>query len=185
MPNNKSRASSSRSGGASIVQQARKAAESAARDLQKRIPPDVLRELEKRVGQGQRTIQASLKQLETRLNRTASRQDVDRLTRRIDDLAKQVSRLLSARSASGAPSPPAGRSTTARRTAASGTAARGASGGPARTRTSTTRKAAGSSRPASTRGASSQRRTRSPRTRTTSDGTGSDSTGSGDASQPS
>jgi hypothetical protein len=108
MPNPRTRASTRKSGDPNLVGQARQAAESAVKDLQKRLPPDLVKQIERSLERGQNALDGSLKQVQARLNRTASQTDVDRLTRRIDDLTRQVNRLLGV--ARGAPS------ATARRT---------------------------------------------------------------------
>src|SRR5918912_608777 len=94
MPNTRPRASSSASENAGLVDLARKVTESVARDLQKRLPAELVRQVERSVGQGQKAMQASLRQVEARVSRTASQQDVDRLTRRIDELSRQVNKLV-------------------------------------------------------------------------------------------
>src|SRR2546428_13061946 len=94
MPANRNRASTRRPKDGNLVDKARQAAGSAVKDLQKGLPSDLTRQLERSLSQGQKAIQASLQQVQSRLNRTASQADVDRLTRRIDDLTRQVNRLV-------------------------------------------------------------------------------------------
>ena len=96
MPNPRNRASTRKSGDPNLVGQARKAAEGAVKDLQKRLPPDLVKQIERSLERGQKALDGSLKQVQARLNRTASQTDVDRLTRRIDDLTRQVNRLVGA-----------------------------------------------------------------------------------------
>src|SRR3977135_3482041 len=96
MPNPRTRASTRKSRDPNLVGQARQAAESAVKDLQKRLPPDLVKQIERSLERGQKAVDGSLKQVQARLNRTASQTDVDRLTRRIDDLPRQVNRLVGA-----------------------------------------------------------------------------------------
>src|SRR3984893_4229281 len=97
MANTRTRASTRKSGkDANLVGQARHAAEGAVKDLQKRLPPELVKQVERSLERGQKAVEGSLKQVQTRLNRTASQTDVDRLTRRIDDLTRQVNRLIGA-----------------------------------------------------------------------------------------
>src|SRR3984893_15219807 len=94
MPANRNRASTRRPKDGNLVDQARQVAGSAVKDIQKRLPPDLTRQLERSLSQGQKAIQSSLQQVQARVNRTASQTDVDRLTRRIDELTRQVHRLI-------------------------------------------------------------------------------------------
>src|ERR1700730_2530059 len=94
MPANRNRASTRRPKDGNLVDQARQVAGSAVKDIQKRLPPDLTRQLERSLSQGQKAIQSSLQQVQARVNRTASQTDVDRLTRRIDELPRQVNRLV-------------------------------------------------------------------------------------------
>src|ERR1700730_15125044 len=93
MPANRNRASTRRPKDGNLVDQARQVAGSAVKDIQKRLPPDLTRQLERSLSQGQKAIQSSLQQVQARVNRTASQTDVDRLTRRIDELKRQGDRL--------------------------------------------------------------------------------------------
>src|ERR1700738_1037600 len=97
MANTRTRASIRKSGkDANLVDQARHASEGAVKDLQKRLPPELVKQVVASLERDQKAVKASLKQVQTRLNRTASQTDVDRLTRRIDDLTRQVNRLIGA-----------------------------------------------------------------------------------------
>jgi len=78
----------------SLIDQVRTVAEGAYKDLQKRLPADLGRQVEKTVGQGQKTVQTGLKVIRAQLKNTAKRSDVDKLTRRLDVLAKDVERLV-------------------------------------------------------------------------------------------
>src|SRR5262245_65727396 len=63
------------------------------KDLQKRLPPDLVKQVEKAVGQGQKTVQGSLQAIQAQLKNTAKQSDVDRLTKRIDALARHVEQI--------------------------------------------------------------------------------------------
>src|SRR5919198_6741801 len=80
-------------GSGGLVDQARQIAEGAFQDFQKRLPQDLVKQLEKTLGQGQKTIQANVKRLQEEVRRTARQADVDKLTKRIDGLARQVQQL--------------------------------------------------------------------------------------------
>src|SRR3981081_781348 len=108
MPTPRKRASTRKPADGNLVTQARQAAGTAVKDLQKRLPPDLARQFERSLAQGQRAIQSSLTQVQNRLNRTSSQADGDRLTRPIDDLTRMVNRLVG-----GDRGPGAGRSASA------------------------------------------------------------------------
>jgi polyhydroxyalkanoate synthesis regulator phasin len=93
--------SGAKNGEPSLVDQVARAAEGALRDIQRRLPTDVQRQLEKSLGRGQKAIEVGLKRLQTGLDKTASKADVERLAKRVDALAAQVDRLLKG----GAPNP--------------------------------------------------------------------------------
>jgi len=112
-----------------LIEQMRIAAEGAYKDLQKRLPADLGKQLEKSVGQGQKTMQAGLKLIQNQLKNNATRSDVDKLTKRLDVLAKQVQQLVTtaarartpARPAAPAPSRPTSKKASASRATASRT----------------------------------------------------------------
>src|SRR5215472_179167 len=111
MGKTKKRASSSPPAGESgLLEQARVVAEAVMKDVQKRLPPDLVKQVEKTVGQSQKTVQAGLKAIQDQLKTTAKQADVDRLTKRVDALAKQFERAVSGRSNSGSTAAPAGKS---------------------------------------------------------------------------
>jgi hypothetical protein len=175
MPNPRNRASTRKSGDPNLVGQARKAAEGAVKDLQKRLPPDLVKQIERSLERGQKALDGSLKQIQARLNRTASQTDVDRLTRRIDDLSRQVNRLVgAARGASSAaprrPSTPRALSSAKPAAGRSGSDAKPSSG---RSRVARSSRSGADTGAASSRRSSSSRRTSS--TRTTSEGRSSSS----------
>ena len=76
-----------------LLDQARQIAEGAFQDLQKRLPQDLVKQLEKSLGQGQKTLQANVKRVQDEVRRTARQADVDKLTKRIDGIAKQLQQL--------------------------------------------------------------------------------------------
>ncbi|MEA2655056.1 MAG: hypothetical protein QOI23_421 [Chloroflexota bacterium] len=122
-----------------FLNRAVKAGRSALRQAQRRLPPDVRKQIDKTVKEGQKTIHVAIKQVETRLDRTARQADLDKAMKRLDDLSRQVRNVASAVAASaanartggrGAPTPrpaarkPATRKPATRKAAASKPAAR-------------------------------------------------------------
>jgi polyhydroxyalkanoate synthesis regulator phasin len=114
-----------------LLKRAVKAGRSAIREAERRVPPDVRKQIERTVQDGQKTFHTAIKQVQTRLDRTARQADLDRAMKRLDQLSKQVRRL-----AGGAAAPatasrparqkPATRKAPARKPAARKTAARAA-----------------------------------------------------------
>src|SRR2546430_2098158 len=146
MGKTKKRASSPpKAGESGLIDQARLVAEAAFKDLQKRLPADVVKQFEKTLGQSQKTVQSGLKTIQTQLERTAKQADVDRLTKRVDALAKQLERAVagarSTTSSAAAASPaarksssttkalPAGQTAAAKSSSAKTTAAQPAAAG--------------------------------------------------------
>lgn len=144
-------ANASQNGG--LVEQARQVVEGAVQDLQKRLPPDLVKQLERSIGQGQKTLQSGIQRVQTDVRKTARQADIDKLTRRVDGLAKQLQQLEKAftRSSGGT----------------AGTARRSASGSRSSSRSSTSRSSSArpsSSRTSSKSGSSSRRPGSTPRT---------------------
>jgi polyhydroxyalkanoate synthesis regulator phasin len=170
MPTTRKRASTRKAKDGNLVDQARQAAGSAVKDLQKRLPPDLSRQLERSLSQGQKAIQSSLQQVQARLNRTASQTDVDRLTRRIDELTRQVNRLVTG-GRGGRDLPAATTSTRARPVGSSGTSsarkppAKASSGSASRSTSRTPSRSASKSSRGSSGGSSRSTTTRTRRTR--------------------
>src|SRR4030088_2253823 len=161
MANTRTRASTRKSGkDSNLVGQARHTAEGAVKDLQKRLPPELVKQIERSLERGQKAVDGSLKQVQARLNRTASQTDVDRLTRRIDDLTRQVNRLVGA--ARGASSAAVRRPSTPRALSSAKPAA-GRSGREAQTSSGRSRVARSSRSGADTGAESSGRRSSSNR----------------------
>jgi polyhydroxyalkanoate synthesis regulator phasin len=95
-----------------FLNRAVKAGKAYLRQAEKRLPPDVRKQIDRSIKDGQKTIEGAIKQLRTRLDRTASQVDLEKAMKRLDDLGKQVQHLARSMS-SGAASTP-GRRTTRR-----------------------------------------------------------------------
>jgi len=106
----KKKRSSSRS---RLLNRAVKAGRSYLRQAEKRLPPDVRKQIDRSIKDGQKTVEGAIKQLRTRLDRTASQVDLEKAMKRLDDLGKQVQQLARSMS-SGAAATPARRTTTRR-----------------------------------------------------------------------
>src|SRR6185312_14225203 len=88
-----------------LLKRAVKAGRSAFREAEKRVPPDVRKQVERRLKDGQKVVDSALKQFRTQLNRTARQADLDAALKRIDQLSRQVQEL--ARAARGRAAPAA------------------------------------------------------------------------------
>jgi colicin import membrane protein len=121
-----------------LLNRAVKAGRSALRQAQRRLPPDVRKQIDRTVKEGQKTIHAAIKQVETRLDRTARQADLEKAMKRLDELSQQI-RNMAAAAAAARTAPPA---STTRKPA---------------TRKAATRKSP--ARPAATRKAPARRRT--------------------------
>jgi polyhydroxyalkanoate synthesis regulator phasin len=135
-----------------LIKRAVKAGRSALRQAERRVPPDLRKQLEKTIQDGQKTIHTAIKEVQTRLDRTARQADLDRAMKRLEGLSKQV-RNLAARTAASATAArparrkPATRNAAARKPAARKPAARKTA--PARTSTSRAPRRSARQRPAS------------------------------------
>ena len=107
----KKRKASSRS---ELLNRAVKAGRSYLRQAERRLPPDVRKQIERSIKDGQKTVEGAIKQLRTRVDRTARQADLERALKSLEGLTKQVQQI--ARAASSRPEGPATRRT-ARRTA--------------------------------------------------------------------
>jgi polyhydroxyalkanoate synthesis regulator phasin len=112
-----------------LLKRAVKAGRSALREAERRVPPDVRKQLERTIKDGQKTIHTAIKEVQTRLDRTARQADLDRAMKRLDGLSQQVRNLAArtAASATGKRPPrdkPATRKAAARKPAARKSAAR-------------------------------------------------------------
>jgi hypothetical protein len=54
-----------------LIEQVRRAVEAALKDVQKRLPADLVRQMEKTVGGGQKAVQSGLKAIQAQLKATA------------------------------------------------------------------------------------------------------------------
>ncbi|HYR53646.1 MAG TPA: hypothetical protein VEQ13_01880 [Methylomirabilota bacterium] len=99
-----------------LLKRAVKAGRSYLRQAGRRLPPDVRKQIDRSIKDGQKTFEGALKQLRTRLDRTASQVDLERALKRLDGLSKQVQAI--ARSATMRPAAPTPTRRAARRPAA-------------------------------------------------------------------
>jgi|SRR6266576_3513429 peptidoglycan hydrolase CwlO-like protein len=121
-----------------FLNRAVKAGRSYLREAERRLPPDVRKQIDRSIKDGQKTVEGAIKQLRTRLDRTANQVDLEKALKRLDGLSKQVQQL--ARSVSSRPAATTRRAT--RRPAARRrTVARAAAPKAAATRATATRKA--------------------------------------------
>jgi polyhydroxyalkanoate synthesis regulator phasin len=108
-----------------LLNRAVKAGRSYLRQAERRLPPDVRKQIDRSIKDGQKTFEGAIKQLRTRLDRTASQVDLEAALKRLDRLSKQVQEI--ARSASSRPAAPkAAPRRTARRPATRKSTARAA-----------------------------------------------------------
>jgi polyhydroxyalkanoate synthesis regulator phasin len=84
-----------------LLNRAVKAGRSYLRQAERRLPPDVRKQIDRSIKDGQKTVEGAIKQLRTRLDRTASQVDLEAALKRLDRLSKQVQEI--ARSASSRP----------------------------------------------------------------------------------
>jgi polyhydroxyalkanoate synthesis regulator phasin len=140
-----------------LLKRAVKAGRSALRQAERRVPPDLRKQLERTIQDGQKTLHTAIKQVQTRLDRTARQADLDRAMKRLEGLSKQV-RKLAARPAARKPATrkpatrkPAARKPAARKPAARKPAARKAAPKRTSTRRAPTRSARMRTRPATVR----------------------------------
>jgi polyhydroxyalkanoate synthesis regulator phasin len=130
-----------------LLKRAVKAGRSALRSAERRVPPDLRKQIEKSVEDGQKTVHAAIARVQSQLDRTARQADIDKVLKRLEAISKQVQQVARA-AASGATAEPAPRKA-ARRPATRKTAARK----PAAARAARS-KAPASTRPATRRSAS-------------------------------
>lgn len=138
-----------------LVGRAVSAGRRALREAEKRVPPDLRRQAERRIKDADKTARAAIKALQTQVNRASSRGDVNSVLKRIDGLTKQARQVIRGTG-------PRRVATRTRRAAsttkkAAGTATRKAKAATRRV-ASTTRKAA--TRKSSTKSSTSRRRPR-------------------------
>jgi len=130
----------------SLVNRAVRAGRRALKEAEGRVPPDLRRQVERRLKDADKTARAAIKTLQTQVRRASTRADVNNVLKRIDVLTKQARQI--AAGGSGAKSP--------RRRAAS----------PTRKSTSRPRKAATTSRKPAARSAAPRQATSTRRTST-------------------
>jgi polyhydroxyalkanoate synthesis regulator phasin len=137
-----------------LLKRAVKAGRSALRNAEKRVPPDLRKQLERTIEDGQKTIHAAIKEVQVRLDRTARQADLDRAMKRLEGLSKQVRDLASSatsRATVGASPRKAARRTSARKPAARKPAVRKPATRKPAARKPATRKTTSATRPAARR----------------------------------
>ena len=73
-----------------IVDRAVRAGREALREAEKRVPPDLRRQVEKRLRDADKTARAAIKQLQAQAKKASTRADVNSVLKRIDGLTKQA-----------------------------------------------------------------------------------------------
>jgi len=97
-----------------------KAGRTALRQAEKRIPPDLRRQIERGIKDGQKRFDATVKDVRARVNKATAPGEIDRALKRFSGLSKQVeglARTLSKRAAAATRGTAPRRTTTTRRTA--------------------------------------------------------------------
>lgn len=84
---------SSRSRPSGLVGRAVKAGRKALRQAERRVPPDLRRQLERTIKDGQKTLKTAIDQLQTQVRSRANQADVDKVLKRLDGLSKQVQQM--------------------------------------------------------------------------------------------
>jgi len=107
-----------------LLKRAVKAGRSALREAQRRVPPDVRKQIERTVEDGQKTMHTAIKQVQARLDRTARQSDLDRAMKRLEALTKQVRNLAAGAIASTSTARPARRKPATRKASTSRAPAR-------------------------------------------------------------
>lgn len=74
----------------SLVGRAVSAGRRALREAESRIPPDLRRQLDRRVKDADKTARAAIKQLQVQVKKASTRADVNSVLKRIDGLTKQA-----------------------------------------------------------------------------------------------
>jgi polyhydroxyalkanoate synthesis regulator phasin len=131
-----------------LLNRAVKAGRSALLQAQRRLPPDVRKQIERTVKDGQKTVHAAIKQVELRLDRTARQADLEKAMKRLDEISKQVRNMAAAAAAARTAPParkPATRNAATRKTARRSAASRKAT--PKKTATRAPRRARMRTRP--------------------------------------
>jgi len=95
----------SRSRRSGLVDRAVRAGRDALREAEHRVPPDLRKQLERSIKDGQKTLKSAIDQLQAQVRSRAKQADVDRVLKRLDGLSKQlqqVARAASSRSTTAA-----------------------------------------------------------------------------------
>jgi len=108
MPAKKGNASSR----SKLLNRAVKVGRSYLRQAERRLPPDIRKQIERSIKDGQKTVEGAIKQLRTRVDRTARQADLERALKSLESLTRQVQQI--ARAASSRPAAPAARRTARR-----------------------------------------------------------------------
>src|SRR5258707_15742100 len=90
-----------------LLNRAVKAGRSYLRQAERRLPPEVRKQIERSIKDGQKTVEGAIKQLRTRVDRTARQADLERALKSLESLTRQVRQI--ARAASSRPAAPAAR----------------------------------------------------------------------------
>ena len=122
-----------------LLKRAVKAGRSALRQAEKRVPPDVRKQLVQTIQEGQKTLHIAIKELQKRLDRTARQADLDRAMKRLEGLSRQVRNIAAGSGASTAAARSTGRKSATRKPAARKAAARKAAPKRAATKRAATR----------------------------------------------
>jgi polyhydroxyalkanoate synthesis regulator phasin len=101
-----------------LLKRAVKAGRTALRQTERRVPPDLRKQLERTIRDGQKTIHIAIKQVQTRLDRTARQADLDKAMKRLEGLSRQVRNLVTGSATSPAPARQARRKPSTRKPAA-------------------------------------------------------------------
>src|SRR5712691_9641476 len=99
-----------------IVGRAVSAGRRALREAEKRVPPDVRRQVERRLKDADKSARAAIKQLQAQAKKASTRADVNSVLKRIDGLTKQARQIASGTSTRAA-TPRRRATTTGKRTA--------------------------------------------------------------------
>jgi hypothetical protein len=155
---------SSRSSRSGLVGRAVKAGRKALREAESRVPPDLRRQLERTVKDGQKTLKTAIDQLQAQIRSRAKQADIDKVLKRLDSLSKQVQQVARGASSRGTTKAKRTVRSTTRKASARKPATRKTSTRKPATRKASTRSSA-AARPASSGSTSTARRT-APRRRT-------------------
>src|SRR5216684_6650904 len=98
-----------------FLNRAVKAGRSYLRQAEKRLPPGVRKQIDRSIKDGQKAFEGALKQLRSRVDRTASQVDLEKALNRLDALSKQVQQIARAASSRPGASPKRTRRTATRK----------------------------------------------------------------------